>query len=196
MPLLSVNEEVAMLQKYIADGDEDLDAVTDLLGKVIESGAWACFSTPTGKVVEHASFREFVTAKRFDGLGTTREALTAWVGAQNPELAKQIETVWKSEVPAANVNGGDRRSEQFSGTELKPNRETADAITARLKRDDPDLAAQVINGEISAHAAALKKGYRKPRIVLSNPTSVAAQVRKHFTDYEIRDLINELGELL
>lgn len=194
MPLLSVNEEVAMLQKYIADGDEDLDAVTDLLGKVIESGAWACFSTPTGKVVEHSSFREFVTAKRFDGLGTTHEALTAWVGATNPNLAAQITRVWREEVPAANQAGANQFGSR--GTRATQEADTADAVVSRLKRDDPVLAQQVVNGEISAHAAALRKGYRKPRIVLSNPTSVAAQVRKHFTDYEIRDLINELGELL
>lgn len=36
-------------------------------------------------------------------------------------------------------------------------------MIGRLKRDDPALAAEVIEGRITPHAAALKAGIRKPR---------------------------------
>ncbi|VAZ65321.1 hypothetical protein LAUMK40_01446 [Mycobacterium kansasii] len=42
----------------------------------------------------------------------------------------------------------------------------SDAILSRLKRDDPELAEKVITGQTTANAAALEKGWRKPRIVL------------------------------
>lgn len=36
---------------------------------------------------------------------------------------------------------------------------------ARLKRDDPETAAKVTSGELSAYAAAREKGWRRPRIL-------------------------------
>lgn len=36
-------------------------------------------------------------------------------------------------------------------------------VLARLQRDDPALAARVLDGELSAHAAAVLAGIRKPR---------------------------------
>ena len=68
----------------------------------------------------------------------------------------------------------------------------ADGILARLKRDDPDMAQQVVNGELSANAAARIKGWRKPRILVTSPTSVAHRLREHFTADELADLIKEL----
>ena len=55
--------------------------------------------------------------------------------------------------------GGDRKSEAFrenqgSNTTLKTDR-GADYTIARLKRDDPELAKRVVNGELSPNAAAI-----------------------------------------
>lgn len=36
--------------------------------------------------------------------------------------------------------------------------ESSDGILARLKRDDPETAQKVINGELSANAAAIEAG--------------------------------------
>lgn len=67
----------------------------------------------------------------------------------------------------------------------KPVEETDDAtyVIARLKRDDPELAQQVINGDLSAHAAAIKAGIRKPRVSVrtDNPTAAVTTLLKHFT---------------
>ena len=45
-----------------------------------------------------------------------------------------------------------------SGGHTRDNRE----IVARLKRDDPGLAQQVIDGAVSPNAAAIRAGIRKP----------------------------------
>jgi hypothetical protein len=44
---------------------------------------------------------------------------------------------------------------------------------ARLERDEPALAARVLAGELSAHAAAIEAGWRKPSIRYSLPTDAA-----------------------
>jgi hypothetical protein len=72
-----------------------------------------------------------------------------------------------------------RPDENMSGTHVRQDSHTAEAITARLKRDDPELAEKVVRGEISPNAAAREKGWRKPRIILSTPERVADSIRKH-----------------
>ena len=190
-PLMSDAERVNLLQEYVASGADDLDMVTRLVGKVIESGAWREFTTPNGFPVRHRTFHDFVTADRWDGLGTSRDALVGWVREQDPDVASAVERAWREEVPAANTHGGDRRAEQRHGMTLN-HRERADSILARLKRDDPDMAQKVINGELTANAAARSKGWRKPRILLTSPESIANGLRKHLT----ADELNELKELL
>lgn len=168
-----------------------------MLRKVLDSGAWREFHTPTGKPVAHPTFESFVTDGGWRGLGITKQVLLAWVGPFDEQLAADIETAWKASVPAAPAHGEvGRGRDRESGTHSISERRDADSILARLKRDDPALAEQVIAGDLTANAAALRKGWRKPRVLLTAPNSVAAQVRKHFTDDEIRDLITELEALL
>jgi len=49
----------------------------------------------------------------------------------------------------------------------------------RLKRDEPELAERVINGELSAHAAAIQAGFRKPSITLQSTNPQRAAERIH-----------------
>jgi uncharacterized protein (DUF885 family) len=116
--------------------------------------------------------------------------LTAWVGATDAGLAARIEQAWKAEVPKANKSRRPRSDENVSATQDKRD---ADAVLSRLKRDDPALAEQVVDGRITSNAAALQKGWRKPKIVLSTPASVAERIRKHWTPEQIAALVQALG---
>lgn len=191
-PLMSDAERVNLLQEYVASGADDLDMVTRLLGKVIESGAWREFTTPNGFPVRHRTFHDFVTADRWDGLGTSRDALVGWVREQDPDVAAAVESAWREEVAQASAHGTNRHSTAREGATHSSDHHAADGILARLKRDDPDMAQQVVNGELSANAAARIKGWRKPRILVTSPASVAHRLREHFT----ADELNELKELL
>jgi hypothetical protein len=68
----------------------------------------------------------------------------------------------------------------------------AEYVVSRLKRDDPALAERVVNGEITANAAAREKGWRKPRVVLTSPESIATALRKHLGPDDIARLIKLL----
>ena len=94
-----------------------------------------------------------------------------------------------SDVPEASHGPGRPSLENGSATAIKPARQTASAVVARLKRDDPDLAKQVIAGEVTANAAAREKGWRKPRIVLSSPERVAVSLLKYMSADDIAQLI-------
>lgn len=187
--LLTDDERVAMLQNYIAKGGDDLDMVTALVAKVIESGAWSSFTDQLGQPVEHQSFQSFVTTPRWRGLGTSKTALSAWVREQDAPTAEAVERAWRGEIPAARPVG--RPTNNESATHITGQRD-ADSILARLKRDHPDLAESVVNGELSANAAAIRLGWRHPRIVATSPASVARKLREIWSDQQLEDLIQEL----
>lgn len=194
--LLSGDESVSMLQKYIADGTHDVSMIAGLVRDVIEGGWWSGFTDELGMRVEHPSFQSFVTTPRWRGLGVSRDALVAWVREHDADAAKKITQAWNDEVPAAReAKGGPVPSGDNSGgtgVSGSDHGNGSDGILARLKRDDPDMAQQVVNGELSANAAARIKGWRKPRILVTSPISVAHRLREHFTADELADLIKEL----
>ena len=120
----------------------------------------------------------------------------AWIRFTDPATADRVDALLKSEIPAAReAKGGPVPSGDNSGgtgVSGSDHGNGSDGILARLKRDDPDTAQKVITGELSANAAAHAKGWRKPRIVLSSPESVATRIRDHFTPDEIESLITLL----
>lgn len=67
----------------------------------------------------------------------------------------------RSQIGASGEHGGDRKSEekQVCNTRLKS--QTVKAHISRLKRDRPDLAEKVVNGDMTANEAAIEAGFRK-----------------------------------
>jgi hypothetical protein len=84
-------------------------------------------------------------------------------------------------------HGGDRKSEDFksdnitletpargkkttsNGPSLEPGN-SRDYILARLKRDHPELAERVVDGDLSANAAAIEAGFRRKATPLDQLT--------------------------
>ncbi len=67
----------------------------------------------------------------------------------------------------------------------------------RLKRDNPTLAKRVIDGELSANAAAIQAGIRRKTITVPlDPERAAATLARHFTPDELDALIEALGEVV
>lgn len=197
MSLLTRDEVISQLQLAVSKGDRSADSIAALVCDAIDSGYWSEFNQEVShKHVRHQSFQEFVTAPRWDGLGTTREALVGWIRPISSEAADRVEAAWRAEIPPAPQHGElGRGVDRGSGTTSNSGR-TADGVLARLKRDDPGLADRVISGDLTPNAAAQLKGWRKHRVVLTNPESVTRQIAKHWDDELLADLINELTMLL
>jgi hypothetical protein len=63
----------------------------------------------------------------------------------------------------------------------------------RLKRDRPDLAEMVLDGELSANAAAIEAGFRIKSITIPiHPERAARSICNHFSPEQLSELINLL----
>lgn len=187
----SPDEVIYSLQVALEKETRNSSEIADLVRLVIKDRQWHEFHSFTGAKRKHGSFREFVTAPRYEGLGTTRDGLLAILRLEDEELAAAVEKAWREDVAPALKNGSNQHG--VSATQPTQAKRDADSILARLKRDDPMTAQAVINGDLTANAAARMKGWRKPRILLTSPDSVAKRIREHYTPEEVTELIEHLG---
>lgn len=175
-------------------GADLMSAMPGLVRRLLDEEAWRSFAAPApaGRVV-HDSFKSFLESGSPRGLGGRRGQLMALCG--NDEILKgRVQQVLDGEVAPAAAPGGDRRSGEFQAGGIKLNANSAEYVLARLKRDDPALAQRVVDGELSANAAARLAGIRKPRIVLTSPESIAAALRRNLGAEDLARLIRLLAE--
>lgn len=93
-------------------------------------------------------------------------------------------------------HGGNRRGEGFKIGNTKLERESANSkpgTLRRLSRSRPDLLARVESGELSAHAAAVQAGIRKPMRSIPVDTPEAA-IRALLRVFTVTDLAQALGK--
>ena len=181
---------VAELKYMLNRGRNESDSIAALLRRIIDGQIWRGYaSETTGMKRGYPSFRQFVTEdlkiKKIDTLVGLVEPVDAGVA----ENAKRL---WLGETPTAAKHGeigrGRNRDSATGSTE------TANGVLARLKRDHPDLAQQVIDGELTANAAARQLGWRKPRVLLTSPQQVAAKLRDHYSREDLAELARLICE--
>jgi hypothetical protein len=129
-----------------------------------------------------------VEAKPPRGLGGRVSQLIALCG-KDAALAEEVRRLVLADIPAAKTVG---RPKKGSATPNLGHRRDAAEFTARLKRDDPDLAGRVVRGEVSPNAAARQMGWRKPRLLVTSPEAVARKLREYFTPDQLAELIRLL----
>lgn len=120
--------------------------------------------------------------------GSFDAMLKAETGMSVKQLRNHISTAREKYGPVKAANPVGRPSGNVRDTNIKRS-DTDEYVVARLKRDDPELAERVVNGEISPNAASREKGWRKPRVLLANPETVAKRIRETFTAEQIARLI-------
>ena len=174
----------------------------ELLAAIVEDRTWERVADKNGRSFK-GRFREFVN-DRTAGLGYDPDQLPKVLALQHPHesvpdvayrmatMREQVRTLLLAEIPAVLPLGRPTKENMSATHVVRQDSHTSSAITARLKRDDPDLAEKVVRGEVTPNAAAREKGWRKPRIVLSTPERVAASLRKWMP----RESLKRLAELL
>ncbi len=141
------------------------------------------------QVIDEQSWRDFTLDSGFRHTFDTFVAFLDWVGVKRDEVVAVLRVRGEHDLAAAVLaegvapaaaHGGKR--DQVSVTHLPSKDRDAAAIIARLKRDDPALAEQVIAGDITANAAAIKAGirHRYARIRTDNLDAAIAVLRKHY----------------
>lgn len=153
-------------QQVLRSGQSNLTTVLPaLITRIIRDQLWVGQRSFHGH--EFKTFRQFVEDETSGGLGVKYNVLmdyckhdtecTRLLKELEPELAKPGRPTKDAENKVGNTNN------------FKSSDNNATYAIRRLKRDRPDLAQQVIDGDLSAHAAAIEAGFRK-RMVQVEPT--------------------------
>jgi hypothetical protein len=158
-----------------------------LLRRVMEEEAWRSFVTPMGRLVEHGRFIDFVTTPPTAGLGATMELMRKIV-ADDPVACDLLDAAVQrpSSVHALdNIQG----SQAPSGT-------SKEAGLRRLRKDRPDLHAEVLAGTLSTHAAMVKAGFRQRKITVpvGTPADAAKALRRNLEPDQIKELVQLLAD--
>ncbi|MFD5798636.1 hypothetical protein ACFWIO_34920 [Streptomyces diastatochromogenes] len=166
------------------NGLADLPA---LLRRVMEEEAWRAFVTPLGQLVEHERFIDFVTTPPTAGLGATVELMKKIV-ADDPVAADLLDQ--------ALVGRGGERTDLVDNMHevVRPSGTSKEAGLRRLRKDRPDLHAEVLAGTLSTHAAMVKAGFRQRKI--SVPLTTAADAAKAIRRNMDPEQVKELAKLL
>ncbi len=149
------------------------------LERIVDTGHWREFVHPMQGVKRYESFGDYCR----DFLELTPEAVESLLDSSMfPAAAAKVRRLIRegvqpvAEKPGPNVCDANN-SEQTDAT----------YVLARLKRDQPELAQQVIDGELSPNAAAIKAGIRKSyfRCRSDSPQLAVASLLRHYTKEQV-----------
>lgn len=182
---------VAELKYMLNRGRNESDSIAALLKRVIDGQIWRGYaSETTGMKRGYPSFRQFVTEdlkiKKID-------TLVGLVEPVDTRVAESAKKLWLEEIPASGKVG--RPPKEDAGKDRLPtNRRDAEYYLAALKKKRPDLAQQVIDGELSATKAAREAGIITPTVRLGKPATVAAKLRDHYSREDLAELARLICE--
>ena len=184
---LAINDSVVeSLRDTMRQGDAGLAMFPGLLRRVLEEGMWRKRKVRRKhdqSVVEFSSFEEFVTTAPLEGLGGTMEIIE--------KLARMDDETFDL-LQSATVRPNRRPTKEESNTNgitSKPIQGNTKAAALRtLKKKAPELHAKVLAGELSAHAAMKRAGFRKD----PKPLSVVKSVWKRASEEEREEIIDWL----
>lgn len=147
----------AACEQAIRHGSGRLDSVPGLIKRIIKEELWR--ERRVGiQVFKLNSFRELIVSEAPAGWGESTEKVEAIIRSDADALA-----MWRKAItPEIGVNQHTKGHDNVM-TQQGNSRGYA---TARLKRERPDLFAQVVAKKLTANAAAIKAGWRKKKTPL------------------------------
>lgn len=177
---------VEMLGGALRDGDHALGSVPSLLRQVLEAESWREFVTQRGEHVKHERFADFVAAAPLAGLGSTVDLLRR-ILTGDPVALDMLDRELQNPVG---------RPKTGNIVPDKPEGNSAEKALRRLRKDRPDLHAEVLAGNLSAHAAAVQAGFRPRTITVraDSPESIAATLRRQLDPEQLSTLARLLME--
>lgn len=185
---------VDALGSSLRRGDHALGTVPALLRQVLENEAWRDFETSRGEFVHHDRFAEFVTTPPLKGLGATVD-LVRRIVADDVELLDLFDQALGRKPRTDKITVNDDNVHDSADLE-RPSGNSESAALRRLRKDRPDLHAEVLAERISAHAAMVIAGFRRKTqtVRMDSPESAAQTLRKHMPPEQLRTLVRLLSE--
>jgi hypothetical protein len=147
-----------LVEEMLAAIGSALEKIPDLVTAVIQSGAWRQ-REHLGVVYLNTRFVDFITSAQPRGCGWPLARVEALLLDDPVALA-----LWRE--ATTHQRGGDRRTETATKNDIVRLDPAAQGNSkayglSRLRRERPDLFAQVEAGAISVHAACIEAGFRK-----------------------------------
>jgi hypothetical protein len=175
---------ITAAQRAIGEGQGNLfDVLPAIIKRIIKDELWKGRNKgPKDDGAAFTSFREFVEYPLWHGLECPWSRLVLYC-----EHDEECRALLLGQVGKQPPKGTNQYSEGFDN--IKPSKGGTDPTytLARLKRDAPDLAKMVIDGDISANAAAIQAGFRRPTktIPIDTPASAVRALLRVFSAEEI-----------
>ena len=177
-------------QQVLGRGESNLiDVLPKFIERIIDEQLWRECKTKEGEPFQ--SFHHFCEYKLWWGLECPIDRMVDYC-----KYSDSCTKLLLAEVPALGEHGdgpgrGNKRVDNVKSF-IQGGNDSSYALK-RLKRDHPELAQAVINGELSANAAAIQAGFRKPSLTINpDPESAASAIRRNFGD----EFAKQLGEAL
>ncbi len=163
------------------EGVDTLGDIPGLIGKIIKTRAWESREARPGEIVELKSLRELVTLPFYRGWGEDPARVESLL-KDDPEVL----VLWRE----AMKGQGERIDLSDNIIEVTSQSDgcgTSKSYTlSRLERTEPELFRQVVDGDLSANAAAIQAGFRKKMIQVPDDLEKAVvKLLKRFTDNRI-----------
>lgn len=176
---------VGDLQRAMGDGGGKLfKVVPAMLRAVIEDDLWAQRMDRNGEPFK--SFEAFVHHRLWWGLESSIDDLLNYCRAE-PDVQVLIRGAVAAAATRAEAGAmGGRGNKAVGNVNSFEEANSATYALRRLKRDNPELAEQVVAGALSAHAAAVQAGFRKPTWTApADPERLAEAVERRFPGWRL-----------
>jgi len=176
---------VSALCESARSGGQSYKTLLKSLDVVLDNELWREFVMPPERVYTFARFDEFL---KFAGFPPD-ELLAVLRAHGRDELAARV----RSELGGELAKHGENQYSE-GGLSVANSSRIPDAtyLVSRLKRDEPELAEQVLSGKMSANAAAVQAGIRHAYIRV-RADDVQLAVVKLLERYERADVLGALG---
>jgi hypothetical protein len=170
-------------QECLSRGGGALQALPSVIRRILEDGVWRQLPDKHGECFP--DFPSFVEYPLWWGLETKYDRLVQFCRDDrecHALLLEQLEPAGKRGAPEGNQNRAKERENEPDNIRIEPYGTSSDHTLRRLKRDRPDLAERVIAGDLSANAAAIEAGFRRPMksIPIDSPGSAVKALLRVF----------------
>jgi hypothetical protein len=155
---------VEALWSAVSRGGKSLEQIPGMIKRLLETEAWKKRTIRTGKIVEHTSFYSFLTTPPLDGCGYDPVKICKLI-SDDPETL----VLWREAMKGK--EGGDKKGKTTDDniiSDRSPVGTSRSYTLTRLKHYKPKLFQEVVDGKLSANAAAIAAGFRKKRSPLQN----------------------------
>lgn len=148
---------VEALGSALREGEHGLGTVPGLLKRVLSEESWREFVTQRGEHTEHERFVDFVTTPPLKGLGASVDLVRA-LCRDDPKALDLLDQALQN---PPHVHIGQSDSDVITiNPDPSPRGTSREGALRRLRKDAPELHAEVLAGRLTAHGAMVKAGYR------------------------------------